>query len=70
MELLPELQELTYSGSGDTGDVFTSFIDVRQNTGRPVTLYRHSSSPSPSESPVEVPAITSAGGEARNDFDT
>jgi hypothetical protein len=38
--LLPELQELTYSGSGDTGDAFTSFIDARQNAGRPVTLVR------------------------------
>jgi hypothetical protein len=40
LELLPELQELTYSGSGDTGDAFafTSFINARQNAGRPVTL--------------------------------
>jgi hypothetical protein len=40
MELLPELQELTYSGSGDAGDApaFTSFINARQNAGRPVTL--------------------------------
>jgi hypothetical protein len=29
LELLPELQELTYSGSGDGGDVFTSFINSR-----------------------------------------
>ena len=39
-ELLPELQELTYSGTGDTGDTFTSFIDSRQNAGRPITLIR------------------------------
>ena len=38
LELLPELQELTYSGSGDTGDAFTSFINARQNAGRPVSL--------------------------------
>jgi hypothetical protein len=38
LELLPELQELAYPGSGDTGDTFTSFIDARQNAGRPVTL--------------------------------
>ena len=38
LELLPELQELTYSGSGNTGDAFTSFINARQNAGRPVTL--------------------------------
>jgi hypothetical protein len=37
-ELLPKLQELTYSGSGDAGDAFTSFIDARQNAGRPVAL--------------------------------
>ena len=38
LELLPELQELTYSGSGKSGDAFTSFINARQNAGRPVTL--------------------------------
>ena len=41
LELLPELQELTYSGSGDTGDAFTSFVDARRNAGHPVTLVRH-----------------------------
>ena len=40
LELLPELQELTYSASGDTGGAFTSFIEARQNAGRPVTLAR------------------------------
>jgi hypothetical protein len=40
LELLPELQELTYLGSGDTGGAFTSFIDARRNAGRPVTLVR------------------------------
>ena len=39
-ELLPELRELTYSVSGDTSDVFASFIDARQDAGRPVTLVR------------------------------
>ena len=38
LELLPELQQLEYFGSGNTGDAFTSFIDTRQNAGRPVTL--------------------------------
>ena len=37
-ELLPELQELIYSGSDDTNDVFTPFIHARQGAGRPVTL--------------------------------
>ncbi len=45
LELLPELQELTYYGSGDTGDAFTSFIEARQNAGRPVTLIRRSPIP-------------------------
>ena len=40
LELLPELQELTYSGSGDA-NAFTSFIVSRQNAGCPVTLMRH-----------------------------
>jgi hypothetical protein len=40
VELLPELQELSYSGSGNIGDPFTSFVDARQNAGRPITLIR------------------------------
>jgi hypothetical protein len=40
LELLPELQKLTYSWSGNAGDAFTSFIIARQNAGRPVTLNR------------------------------
>ena len=40
LELLPELQELTYSGRDDANDAFTSFIDTRQNAGRPVTLIK------------------------------
>ena len=40
LELFPELQEITFYGSGDTGDAFTSFIDTRRNAGRPVTLVR------------------------------
>jgi hypothetical protein len=40
LEVLPELQELTYDGSGDIGDVFASFIDARRNAGRPITLVR------------------------------
>ena len=39
-ELLPELQELRYSGRGDTGGDFTPFINARQNAGRPVKLGR------------------------------
>ena len=40
LELLPELQTLTYSGSGNANNAFTSFIDARQNAGRPVTLIK------------------------------
>ena len=47
LELLPELQEVTCFGSGDTGDAFTSFIDTRRNSGCPVALFRHSRRPSP-----------------------
>ena len=36
VDLLPELQELTYNA----GDEFTSFINARQNAGRPVSLVR------------------------------
>ena len=43
LELLPELQELTYSGSGDAGlgEAFIPFIDARRDAGRPVALVRH-----------------------------
>jgi hypothetical protein len=37
-ELLPELQELTYSAIGSSLDVFTPFIDARQKAGRPVIM--------------------------------
>ena len=40
LELLPELQELTYSGSGTTGDAFISFVEARQNADCPITLVR------------------------------
>ena len=38
LELLPELQELAYSGK--TGNAFTSFIKTRQDAGHPITLVR------------------------------
>jgi hypothetical protein len=40
LELLPELQELTYSESDNVKGAFTSFIDARQNAGRPITLIK------------------------------
>ena len=42
LKLLPELQELTYSRSGDTGEAFTTFINARQIAGRPVNLVSYS----------------------------
>ena len=72
LELLPELQELTYSGSGNTGNVFTSFINARQDAGRPLTLVRRDPSPDrgSSVSSLESPSITPAGSEAGGDLDT
>ena len=74
LEVLPELQELTYPGPGsdNTSDAFTSFIDARQDAGRPVTLVRRSPSPDRSSSvpPLEPPLTTPAGGEAGGDPNT
>jgi hypothetical protein len=47
-EILPELQGLTYSGNSNPGDAFTSFIDARQNTGRPVSFKLVHRTPNPS----------------------
>ncbi len=69
LELLPELQELTYKG-GSAGDAFTSFIDARQNAGRPVTLVcRRRPYTGLLESPSETPAITLASGKTGNELD-
>jgi hypothetical protein len=73
LELLPELQELAYSG---TGGAFNSFIDARQNADRAITLVRRSPSPDsvhiPSERSErsERSSITRASSDAGNDFDT
>ena len=48
LEILPELQELTYS-AGSFDVTFASFIDARQNAGHPVSLVRRSPSSSTSE---------------------
>ena len=40
LELLPDLQELTYPNSNNADDLFTPFIDARRNAGRPVTLMK------------------------------
>ena len=42
LELLPELQELTYTGSDNAENAFTScsFVNARRNAGRPVALIK------------------------------
>ena len=74
LELLPELQELTYFGSGDTSDAFTSFVEARKEVGRSIALLRRTPSPDPSSlAPslqVEPSSIISANGKARSDLDT
>ena len=73
LELLPELQELIYSG---TGGAFDSFIDARQNADRAITLFRRSPSPDPDHIPSERSersersSITPASSDAGNDLDT
>ena len=69
LELLPELQELKYSRSGDTVDAFTSFINAHQNAGRPVTV-----APDPDDSAFvshaqSSPAVTSGSSETRSNLD-
>ena len=76
LDLLPELQELTYSGNSDTGDVFTSFIDARQNAGHPVTLVRPSPrsvtplSRSSSSSLFDASDVMTGNSEVGDDIDT
>ena len=70
LDLLPELQKLTYDGSRDAGVAFTPFIDACRNAGRPVTLFYRKPSPSAPESPSKVPAITLASGEAGDGTET
>ncbi|KAI0278459.1 hypothetical protein BGY98DRAFT_532356 [Russula aff. rugulosa BPL654] len=53
LELLPELQELTYSGNGGTDVAFISFIDARRSSGHPVTLV-----PVPSQSNIYDPTTS------------
>ena len=72
LEPLPELQELTYFGSGDTGDAFTSFVKARQDVGRSITVLRRTPSPDPSSLfPSPGPSsIIQASGEAGSDHNT
>ena len=70
LELLPELQELTYSRSGDTGDTFTSFIDARRNAGRPVAVIPEPGYPALVYHAEGSPAITSGSSETGSNLDT
>ena len=73
LELLPELQELEYFEGGDASDAFTSFIDARQNAGRPVMLVNHSLSPMPRPPPNSLfgsSCITLQSDDAGNDTET
>jgi hypothetical protein len=65
--LLPELQELTFTGSANT---FTSFTDARQNAGRPVALVRLGPNPDPSPSSVPPVETSSTSTAAENDIDS
>ena len=69
--LLPELQELTYYGSSDSGDTFALFVEARQNAGRPITLIRRS--PVQNRALLfresETPLVTPTSSEAGDDFD-
>ena len=80
LEILPELQELTYPESGDTGDAFAPFIEARQNAGRPVTLVHpiarsvtplsRSSSLGFSDQSSSLFPVSSRGSDAGSDLDT
>ena len=59
LKLLPELQELTYLRSGDTGDAFTLFINARQNASRPVIVDPVPDEPAPVSHVQGSPAVTS-----------
>ena len=66
LEVLPELQELTYYGGGNIGDTFAPFVDARRNAGRPITLVHGNLSQRASEPFIDAPTITSANGEDGN----
>jgi len=45
LELIPELEELSYSVPGDDGDTSVRFVEAHKNGGYPVTLI-HGPTPS------------------------
>jgi hypothetical protein len=79
LELLPELQGLTYFGRRDPNDVFTSFAIsmmylhhswIRRKGGHPLIIAHRTTRPRPSKPSSDCPAITSTSGEAGNNIDT
>ena len=64
LELLPELQRLVHHGG--RGNDFKSFLDARQNAGRPVKLVLRTST----GSPLLSESVTSGSSEAGCDLDT
>ena len=66
LELLPELQELTYVESRDTGD----HSSIPGRTQAAVTLVRRSPRPSVLKPNSKAPAIASASGEDMDDTET
>ena len=66
LEMLPELQELTYSGSDNAADA-SSFVSACQKADRSITLVRRS--PSPSPDPSSSVTISQASKEAGSDRD-
>jgi hypothetical protein len=70
LELLPELQELTYFENSNTGDTFTSFIKAHQDAGRSISPVSRSPSPDPTLPSLEPSSVTLASSEAENDLNT
>ena len=69
-DIFPNLRELSYTGSGNADDKFTSFIDARQTAGCPITLVHHRISTDPSSSISFHDAASPLGSGAGNDLDT
>jgi len=69
LDLLPELQELTYYSEIDRDAAFTSFVDARRTSDRPVILVRHCLSPDSSSATSSYETLSSVSSEAENGLD-
>jgi len=71
-DIFPNLQELTYTGSGNADDVFTSgsFIDARQTAGCSITLFHYCMSSDPISSISSHDSTSPLSSEAGTDLDT